>query len=73
LRDHSDGVAPVRSRTIALFTIPIGPPAPFRLERVVPQSPGLMGTTFSFQALTVSNEAPLGRALSNPTSLLVLR
>jgi hypothetical protein len=38
----------------------------------MPNNPALIGTTFSFQALTDSVLAPQGQAYTNPTSFVVM-
>ena len=60
------------SLIVVLGTVPAGPGRPFVLRRTVPSNPALVGTTFSFQALTGSAIAPAGSAYTNPTTFVVL-
>jgi hypothetical protein len=57
---------------IALGTLPAQPGPPFFLRRTLPNDASLIGTTFSFQALTDSAIAPQGQAYTNPTSFVVM-
>jgi hypothetical protein len=57
---------------IALATVPAQPGPPHFLRRTIPNNPVLIGTTFSFQALTDSVLAPQGQAYTNPTSFVVM-
>ncbi len=61
-----------RARVVGEVWLPIGLGQPFVLQRRVGLSPSLVGVTFAFQCLTDSSAAPLGRALSDPISLVVL-
>ncbi len=61
-----------RARIVGEVWLPLGAAQPFVLQRRVGLSPSLVGATFAFQCLTDSSAAPLGRALSNPISLVVL-
>jgi hypothetical protein len=56
---------------IALGSVPAKPGPPFFLRRTIPNNASLIGTTFSFQALTDSALAPQGQAYTNPTSFVV--
>jgi hypothetical protein len=56
---------------IGLGTVPAKPGPPFFLRRAIPNNASLIGTTFSFQALTDSVLAPQGQAYTNPTSFVV--
>ena len=60
------------AQTIQLAVVPARPGPPFVLRRTMPSNPALVGTTFSFQALTDSAVAPQGAAYTNPTSFVVL-
>jgi hypothetical protein len=57
---------------IALGTVPAQPGPPFFVRRTLPNDTSLIGTTFSFQALTDSTIAPQGQAYTNPTSFVVM-
>jgi hypothetical protein len=59
------------SAVLQLTTVPARPGPPFILRRTMPSNPNLIGTTFSFQALTDSAVAPMGQAYTNPTSFVV--
>lgn len=52
--------------------VPVQPNRPIVLWRTLANDPALAGTTFSFQGLTSSSAAPLGRAYTNPVSFVVL-
>jgi hypothetical protein len=57
---------------VDLGVVQAKPGPPFVLRRVMPSNPALVGTTFSFQALTDSAAAPQGKAYTNPTTFVVL-
>jgi hypothetical protein len=59
------------SSVVTLGTVPARPGPPYILRRTMPGNPILIGTTFSFQALTDSALAPLGQAYTNATSFVV--
>ena len=60
------------SLAVSLATVPVRPGRPWVLRRTLPNNPLLVGQTFSFQALTTSNAAPLGQAYTNAISFVVL-
>jgi hypothetical protein len=47
------------------------PGPPYVLRRRIPNDPALIGTTYSFQALTNSVLAPAGRAYTNPVTFTI--
>jgi Protein of unknown function (DUF1565) len=59
------------SSVLQLAVVPARPGPPFILRRTLPSNPMLIGTTFSFQALTDSSSAPRGQAYTNATSFVV--
>ena len=56
---------------LTLGNLPCGSGPPGILRRHIPNNPSLIGTTFSFQALTDSPLAPSGRAYTNPISFVI--
>jgi len=57
---------------LALGGVAALPGPPNVLLRRLPGNPLLIGTTFSYQALTSSAAAPQGQAYTNATSFVVL-
>ena len=57
---------------LSLGSVPALPGPPSVLLRRLQSNPLLIGTTFSYQALTSSAAAPQGQAYTNATSFVVL-
>jgi hypothetical protein len=53
----------------AVVHVHAGPP--YVLRRRIPDDAALVGTTFSFQALTQSAHAPAGQAWTNPVTFVI--
>jgi hypothetical protein len=57
---------------VPLGSVPAQPGPPYAFLRRLPNNPLLIGTTFSYQALTTSAVAPQGQAYTNATSFVVV-
>jgi hypothetical protein len=57
------------SQLLVLATMTAGPVTPGVLEATIPANPVLVGLDVTFQGLTTSALAPLGKALTNPAQL----